>query len=110
MVQTVKEFARQYINPKIDLKDERYRRNITYQNEKGDELFSYKKFTQVLKSTCVIRCYKEEYLVFNYKTGLTDILTVKDLRRLIKYILDTIDKRFWEGKVESGIISLINSM
>ncbi len=108
MVQTVKEFARQYINPKIDLKDERYRRNITYQNEKGDELFSYKKFTQVLKSTCVIRCYKEEYLVFNYKTGLTDILTVKDLRRLIKYILDTIDKRFWEGKVESGIISLIN--
>ena len=108
MVQTVKEFAIQYINKRIDLKDERYKDNIIYHNEKGDELFSYKKFAQVLKYTCVIRCYKEDYLVFNYKTGLSDILTVKDLRRLIKYILDTIDKRFWDGKVESKIITLIN--
>lgn len=108
MQKTRKEFANQYINPKIDIKDNRYKSEIIYHNENDEELFSYKKFVEVLKHTCEIRCYGEIYLVYNYKTGLSDELNVRGLSRLLKEILDCVDTRFWNSKTESKIIELID--
>lgn len=98
MQKTRREFAKQYINPNLDIKDERYRSQITYYNEKEEEIFSYKKFVKVLKYTCEVRCYGEAYLVYNYKTGLSDQLDIRALKRLLKEILDSVDTKFWSGK------------
>lgn len=108
MVLTNNEFASPYINPAYDLKDSVYKEKLLSEDKEGVIFFSYKRFTSILKFTCTIICYKEDYLVYNYKTGLFDKLEIKDLIRLIKFILDNVDRSFWSARTESEIITLIN--
>lgn len=108
MVLTKKEFSSRYINRSYNLKSSAYKEKIVIYNEEGEVIFSPKKFTGMLKFTCTIICYKKDYLVYNYETGLFETLLIEDLQRLIKYILDTVDQRFWSSKNESKIITLID--
>lgn len=107
MILTRTQFASLYINPAYDLKGITYKEKVSFYNEEGVLIFNTREFVNTLKFTCSIICYREDYLVYNYKTGLYDTLSIKDLVRLIKYILDNIDRSFWSIKNESKIITLI---
>lgn len=105
---TINEFALSYINSKYNLKESKYKEKLLSEDKEGVVFFSPKKFVKILKFTCTIICYKEDYLVYNYKTGLFDKLSRQELIRLIKYILDTIDISFWSIKDECKILALID--
>lgn len=108
MIQSVHVFAGQYVNKYFDLKDKIVYENFTYRDKDDKLKLNTTKFINSLKHICKIVVFNEYYLVYNYNTKIYDKLDEKNLSRIIKFILDTIDKSFWSLKLESFIVTIIN--
>ncbi|EJA6689687.1 TPA: hypothetical protein KQW76_002746 [Clostridioides difficile] len=107
MVQSVSTFAKQYINNLFSLYDKKVYSKFTY-TDKNDRLkLNPNKFTDSLQHICTIRIFNDEYLVYNYRTKIYDKLNNNDMSRIIKFILDKIDKSFWNSRLETNIIEII---
>ncbi|MEG0051383.1 MAG: phage/plasmid primase, P4 family [Terrisporobacter sp.] len=108
MIQSVNVFSGQYVNKYFDLKDKRIYENFIYRDEDDKLRLNSVKFINSLKHICKIVVFNEDYLVYNYNTKIYDKLDVINLSRIIKFILDTIDRNFWSLKLESFIVTIIN--
>lgn len=108
MIQSVHVFAGQYINKYFDLKDKKTYDNFTYRDKDDKLKLNSVKFINSLKHICKIVVFNENYLVYNYNTKIYDKLDATNLSRVIKFILDRLDKSFWSLKLESFIVTIIN--
>lgn len=108
MIKSVHEFSKQYINKYFDLNDKRIYGKFTYRDESDKLKLNTSKFIKSLEHLCKIVVFNEDYLVYNYNTKIYDKLNLKSLSRIIKFILDKIDKSFWTLKLEAFIVDIIN--
>lgn len=108
MIKSVSVFANQYINKYLDLNDKEIYDKFTYRDKDDRLKLNSSKFAESLKHICKIRVFNDDYLVYNYKTKIYDKLNEKNMSRIIKVILDKVDKSFWSLKLESYLIEIIN--
>lgn len=106
MIKTVED-SKQYIVPHIDISSREIIEKVTYRDDKENIKLHTKRFTKIFKVITRTKYFNGCFMAYDYETGVTKQLEDIEIERLIKYILDQMDTRFWNLKVENIIKELL---
>lgn len=106
MIKTVDD-SKQYIVPQVDISSRELLNKVTYRDEKENIKLDPKKFTKIFKVITRTKYFKGHFMAYDYETGITEGLDDIEIERLIKYILDKMDKKLWNLKLEYTIKEIL---